>query len=65
MKIKDKRSTCKSSCRSREGVTTRSFERIGTCYLMQAVIFTFHEFEFSLKNFSLVRSVSTNLSEFF
>jgi hypothetical protein len=32
---------------------------------MQTVIFTFLEFEFPSKNFSLVRSVSTKLSEFF
>jgi hypothetical protein len=32
---------------------------------MQAVIFTFLEFEFPSKNLSLVRLVSTNLSEFF
>jgi hypothetical protein len=31
---------------------------------MQTVIFTFLEFEFPSKNFSLVRSVSTKLSEF-
>jgi hypothetical protein len=65
MKTGDKRSTCKSSCRSRGGVSTRSFERRTTRYLMQAVIFTFREFEFPLKIFSLVRSVSTKLSEFF
>jgi predicted transcriptional regulator len=65
MKTGDKRSTCKSSCRSRGGVSTRRFERIATRYPMQAVIFTFREFEFPLKNFSLVRSVSTKLSEIF
>jgi hypothetical protein len=65
MKTRDKRSTRKSSCRSRGGVSTRSFERTATRYPMQAVIFTFREFEFSLKNFLLVRSVSTKLSEFF
>jgi hypothetical protein len=32
---------------------------------MQIVIFTFLEFEFPSKNFSLVRLVSTKLSEFF
>jgi hypothetical protein len=32
---------------------------------MQTVIFTFLEFEFPLKKFSLVRPVSTKLSEFF
>jgi hypothetical protein len=31
---------------------------------MQIVIFAFLEFEFPSKNFSLVRSVSTKLSEF-
>jgi hypothetical protein len=31
---------------------------------MQTVIFTFFEFEFPSKNFSLVRSVLTKLSEF-
>jgi hypothetical protein len=65
MKIVDKRSTSKSSYSSRGGVSTRSFERIATHYPMQAVIFTFRELEFPLKNFSLVRSVSTKLSEFF
>jgi hypothetical protein len=65
MKTGDKRSTRKSSCRSRGGVSTRNFERTTTRYPMQAVIFTFREFEFPLKNFSLVRSVSTKLSEFF
>jgi predicted transcriptional regulator len=65
MKTGDKRSTCKSSCRSRGGVSTRNFERTATHYHMQAVIFTFREFEFPLKNFSLVRSVSTKLLEFF
>jgi hypothetical protein len=57
MKTGDKRSTRKSSCRSRGGVSTRSFERTATRYPMQAVIFTFREFEFPLKNFSLVRSL--------
>jgi hypothetical protein len=65
MNTRDKRSTRKSSCRRRGGVSTRSFERTATRYPMQAVIFTFREFKFSLKNFSLVRSVSTKLSEFF
>jgi hypothetical protein len=65
MKTGDKRSTRKSSCRSRGSVSTRNFERTATRYPMQAVIFTFREFEFPLKNFSLVRSVSTKLSEFF
>jgi hypothetical protein len=46
MKTGDKRSTRKSSCRSRRGVSTRSFERIATRHLVQAVIFTFREFEF-------------------
>jgi hypothetical protein len=32
---------------------------------MQTVIFAFFEFEFPSKNFSLVQSVSTKLSEFF
>jgi hypothetical protein len=32
---------------------------------MQTVIFTFPEFELPSKNFSLVRSVSTKLLEFF
>jgi hypothetical protein len=65
MKTGDKRSTRKSSCCSRGGVSTRSFERTVTRYPMQAVIFTFREFEFPLINFSLVRSVSTKLSKFF
>jgi hypothetical protein len=65
MKTRAKRSTRKSSCRSRGGVSTRSFERTATRYPMQVVIFTFREFEFPLKNFSLVRSVSTKLLEFF
>jgi hypothetical protein len=56
MKTGDKRSTRKSSCRSRGGVSTMSFERTTTRYPMQAVIFTFRDFEFPLKNFSLVRS---------
>jgi hypothetical protein len=54
MKTGDKRSTHKSSCHSRGGVSTRNFERIATRYPMQAVIFTFREFEFPSKNFPLV-----------
>jgi hypothetical protein len=65
MKAGDQRSTRKSSCHSRRGISTRSFERIATRHPMQAVIFTFLEFEFPSKNLSLVRLVSTNLSEFF
>jgi hypothetical protein len=65
MKTGDKRSTRNPSCYSRGVVSTRSFERTATRYPMQAVIFTFREFEFPLKNFSLVRSISTKLSEFF
>jgi hypothetical protein len=65
MKTGDKRSTRKFSCRRRGGVSTRNFERTATRYLMQAVIFTFREFEFPLENFSVVRSVSTKFSEFF
>jgi hypothetical protein len=65
MKTGDKRSTRKSSCRSRGCVSTRNFERTATRYPIQAVIFTFREFEFPLKNFSLVRSVSTKSSEIF
>jgi hypothetical protein len=65
MKTGDKRSTRKSSCHSRGGVSTRNFERTTTHYPMQAVIFTFREFEFLLIDISLVRSVSTKLSEFF
>jgi hypothetical protein len=51
MKTGDKRSTCKSSCRSRGGISTRSFERTATRYPMQAIIFTFCEFEIPLKTF--------------
>jgi hypothetical protein len=40
MKTGDKRSTRKSWCRSRGGVSTRNFERTVTRYPMQAVIFT-------------------------
>jgi hypothetical protein len=65
MKTGDKRSTRKSLCHSCGGVSTRNFERTATRYPMQAVMFTFREFELPLKNFSLVRSVSTKLSEFF
>jgi hypothetical protein len=65
MKTRDKRSTCKSSCRSRGGVSTRNFERTTTNYLMQVVIFTFTSSSFRLKNFSFVQSVWTKLSEFF
>jgi hypothetical protein len=65
MKTGNKRSTRKSSCHSRGGVSTRNFERTTTSYPMQDVIFTFREFEFPLKNFSLVQSVSTKLSDFF
>jgi hypothetical protein len=49
MKTGDKRSTHKSSCRSRRGVSTRNFEGIVTRYPMEAVIFTFREFEFPFK----------------
>jgi hypothetical protein len=49
MKTGDKRSTRKSSCRSRGGVSTRNFERTATRYPMQVVIFTFREFEFPFK----------------
>jgi hypothetical protein len=49
MKTGDKRSTRKSSCRSRGGISTMSFERITTRHPTQAVIFTFHEFEFPFK----------------
>jgi hypothetical protein len=49
MKIGDKRSTRKSFCHSRRGVSTSNFERTMTRYPMQVVIFTFREFEFSLK----------------
>jgi hypothetical protein len=41
MKTRDKRSTRKSSCCSRGGVSTRSFERTATRHPAQAVIFTF------------------------
>jgi hypothetical protein len=54
MKTGDKRCTRKSSCHSRGGVSTRSFEQTATRYHMQAVIFTFCKFEFPLKNLSLV-----------
>jgi hypothetical protein len=49
MKIGDKRSTRKSSCRSRGGVSTRNFERTVTHYPMQATVFTFREFKFPFK----------------
>jgi hypothetical protein len=65
MKAGNWRSTRKSSCCSRGGVSTRSFERIATRHPAQAVILTPHEFEFPSKNLSLVRSVSTKLLGFF
>jgi hypothetical protein len=49
MKTGDKRSTCKSSCCSRGGISTRSFERTATRHPVQAVIFTFREFKFPFK----------------
>jgi hypothetical protein len=49
MKTRDKRSTRKSLCRSRGGVSTRSFERTATRHPVQAVIFTFREFKFLFK----------------
>jgi hypothetical protein len=49
MKTRDRRSTRKSSCCSRGGVSTRSFERIATRHPAQAVIFTFREFELLVK----------------
>jgi hypothetical protein len=51
MKTEDKRSTRKSSCRNRGGVSTRSFERTATRHPVQAIILTFREFEFLFKNF--------------
>jgi hypothetical protein len=49
MKTGDKISTRKSSCRSRGGVSTRSFERTATRHPVQAIIFTFRELEFPFK----------------
>jgi hypothetical protein len=49
MKTGDKRSTRTSSCRSRGGVSTGSFEQTATRRPVQAVIFTFREFEFPFK----------------
>jgi hypothetical protein len=58
MKTGDKRSTRKSLCCSRRGVSTRNFERTVTRYPMQVVIFTFREFEFPLKKlFACVTSL--------
>jgi hypothetical protein len=65
MKAGDYRSTRKSSCCSRGGLSTRSIERIATHHPMPTVIFAFLEFDFPSKNFSLVQLVSTKLSEFF
>jgi hypothetical protein len=53
MKTGDKRSTRKSSCHSRGGVSTRNFERTATRHPVQVVIFTFREFEFSFKKLLL------------
>jgi hypothetical protein len=66
MKIGDKRSTHKSSCRSRGGVSTRNFEQTATRYPMQATIFTFREFEFPFKKlFTCAISLDKVVKNFF
>jgi hypothetical protein len=54
MKTGNLRSTRKSLCHSRGGISTRSFERIATRHPRKAVILSSREFEFPSKNLSPV-----------